>query len=150
MLVELIQTTPALMRAATSSARLPSVLGPDGGGEAIAGVVGERDRFIRRAEGGGDQHRTEDFLAGNGRGLDTGDQRRRIEAAPSGQQIVGAKELEPFFSPSRISRLMRFELSGRDNRADVERDLVSPEPLLLPMRQQPSTSTAGTLIRAPS
>ena len=43
--------------------RAIDVLRPDGGREAVAGVVGERDRFIRRAEGRGDQHRAEDLLA---------------------------------------------------------------------------------------
>ena len=39
------------------------VLRPDGRREAVAGVVGESDRLVRRAEGRGDQHGAEDFFA---------------------------------------------------------------------------------------
>ena len=38
------------------------VLAPDGRGEAVLGVVGERDRLLGRAEAHGDEHRPEDFL----------------------------------------------------------------------------------------
>ena len=94
--------------------RAIDVLGPDGGGEAVAGVVGERDRLVRRAEGHRDQHRAEDLLAREDRGgLDAGDQRRRIEAAASGQRDRRrARTRAPPSAPSRISRSMRSSWAG--------------------------------------
>src|SRR5690348_10465629 len=43
--------------------RAIDVLAPDRGREAVAGVVGERDRFVGRAEGGRDQNGAENLLA---------------------------------------------------------------------------------------
>ena len=43
--------------------RAIDVLRPDGRREAVARVVGESDRLVRRSEGGGDEHRPEDLLA---------------------------------------------------------------------------------------
>ena len=102
--------------------RAIDVLRPDGRREAVAGVVGEGDRFIRRAKGRGDQHRAEDFFAReHGGRVDAGDQGRRVEAASIGQGIVGAKEFEPLLLALAHEPTDPLELNGRDDRADVGR-----------------------------
>ena len=65
MLVPLTQTMPAgeFWR---DVEREVDVLGPDGGGEAVAGVIGDFHGFRWCAEGGGDQHRVRRFRFASG------------------------------------------------------------------------------------
>ncbi len=102
--------------------RAIDVLGPHRGGEAVAGVVGERDRFVGRAEGHRRQHRPEDLLARQDRRrLDLGDQRRRIETAAFGQRSGRAPHLRALAFARLDQPLDPFELDRRDDRADVDR-----------------------------
>src|SRR6266542_2636785 len=62
--------------------RQVDILAPDAGGQAEAGIVGQRHRLGRRAEGGCDQHGPEDLdLGDRGGGRDIGEQRGRKEVA---------------------------------------------------------------------
>ena len=58
------------------------ILGPDRGGKAVAGVVGQLYRLGRGAEGHGNQHGAKDFFLHQGRGgRQAGDEGGRVEAA---------------------------------------------------------------------
>src|SRR5690606_8207120 len=67
------------------------VFAPEGGGEAVAGVVGERHRLVGGAEAHGDQHRAEDLLGDDAAGGgDVGDPHGAEEpAAALGEVDVG-------------------------------------------------------------
>ena len=64
------------------------VLGPDGGREPVARVVGDLHGFRGCAEGGGNQHGAEDFGLHQVRcGVQACDQGRRVEAAFGGRRL---------------------------------------------------------------
>src|SRR5690606_37793859 len=98
------------------------VLAPEGGGEAVAGVVGERHRLVRGAEAHGDQHRAEDLFGDDAAGGgDVGDQHGPEKAASAlGEVDVGLVDAGALGGASLHEVLDARHLHRGDQGADVD------------------------------
>ncbi len=104
-----------------SSART-NRLGPDARAKPVAAVIGEHHCLIRRAEGHGGENRAENLFPHHGRGgTDTGDQRRRVEAARLSARSWAADKSRRLLPALGYKLLDALKLNRRDDRSDVDR-----------------------------
>src|SRR5690606_26076415 len=97
------------------------VLAPDAGGESVAGVVRQRNRFLRRAEGHRHHDGTEYLLLHDGGcGVDVGEQRRQIPAAFVRQWAIRLEEFRALSHAALDPVINGFALYRIDDCADVD------------------------------
>ncbi len=97
------------------------VLAPDGGGEAIFGVVGQGHSFLGGTEAHGHQNRPEDFLGDKGIcRRDIGDQRRLEEAALGWDSTVRLVDHRALGGAPLHQFANALDLDGGDHGADID------------------------------
>src|SRR6266511_3807233 len=100
------------------------VAAPDGAGQPVVGVVGDRDRLLVAVERDHRQHRPEDLLLGDAcRGVDVGEDGGRVVVAAlvplDGDAVAAGDQLGALLLADAHVALHPFELLGGDQRAHV-------------------------------